>query len=132
MEIPGEKIVGITFDEMKLADRAEYDHKIDAALGPNKWVQQVLVKSLVGDWEVPIWQEFDQAVTKKNLFRIIKKLEEMGLIVLLTVCDQGPKNQKLANKLGISPENVFFVNPADNRRKVIFTFDFVHAFKNLR
>ena len=44
----------------------------------------------------------------------------------------GPKNQGVARQLGISNNNSTFVNPYDPSRVIVWLFDFVHLFKNLR
>merc|ERR1712051_347005 len=65
---------------------------------------------------------------------------------MITTCDQAGGNQGLAKSLGIfpskktseelgvdhDPENVSFTNPWNNERQVLFAFDWIHAFKNLR
>ena len=70
----------------------------------------------------------------------------IGIRVLITTCDQAGSNQAVAKSLGIfpnkktsktlgvehDPENVTFPNPWDQEREVFFSFDWVHAFKNLR
>ena len=44
----------------------------------------------------------------------------------------GSKNQGAARKLGISKNNSTFANPFDLSRSIVWLFDFVHLFKNLR
>ena len=127
-----EELVTVMVDEMKIDEWAETYNKIDAVIGPHKYANQLLIKSILGDWELPIYSKFDSAITKKNLFRIIRKLESIGIKVMFFVCDQGPRNLTLAKKLGITIDNVSFPNPHDESREVCFAFDWVHAYKNLR
>ena len=128
----GEEFATIMIDEMKVDEWAEMDNKIDAVIGPHKYANVVLVKSITGKWELPVYTKFDSAITKKNLFKIIRKLEEIGVKIMFVVCDQGPRNLTLAKKLGINTESVSFPNPCDESREICFAFDWVHCFKNLR
>ena len=122
----------IFFDEMKLEERGHYDKRNDYVLGPHSQANQVMARSIGGDWKVPIYTLFDVDVTKATLTEIICALEEIGIHVLLIVCDQGGKNLGLPKELGITTENVSFPNPYDQSRVVFFAYDFVHTMKNLR
>ena len=143
---PGENLACLSFDEMKIDGRAEYDRKMDAVLGPHKQAQTFMVRSLIGKWKFPVYVDFDTPVTKSLLLQVIFQLEMIGIKVLITTCDQAGSNQAVAKSFGIfpskktskdlgidhDPENVTFTNPWDNERQVFFSYDFVHAFKNLR
>ena len=132
MSRPGENVVAIYFDEVKIDERAHFYKKYDYVLGPDRFANQIMVSSIIDDWKFSIYTLFDEEVSKKTLFALIKCLEHIGLHVLIVVCDQGGKNLTLARELEISPENVTFKNPANENRIVIFSYDWVHTFKNLR
>ena len=132
MTTPGENIATIMIDEMKLEERGDIDRKIDAAIGPYAYANQILVKSIFGDWEVPIYTGFDMAIKKKKLMRVIRQLEGIGIKVVFVVTDQGPRNLSLAKSLGIAPGSVSFENPADKKRRVFFSYDSVHLIESLR
>ena len=134
---------------MKVTEKAEWDRKIDAVLGPNKQVNVFMVRSLFGDWKLPVFIDVEATkdpnepklpkgvknppkIPKFLLMQIIVQLEALGIKVLSTVCDMGGDNQGLAKELGINTNNVTFPNPWDPERPVYFSFDFVHGFKNLR
>ena len=72
------------------------------------------------------------ALTPYHYNATIFQLESIGVPVLISACDQGPRNCGLAKLLGVSTENVEVINPFDSSRFVLFSFDFVHVFKNLR
>jgi hypothetical protein len=95
-------------------------------------VQTVIVRGVASAWKFPVYMDFDTALLQTVMLEIIVTLECLGLQVLISTCDQGPKNVGLCSELGVSVENVFFENPYDSSRMVIFTYDFVHAFKNVR
>ena len=142
----GEEFACLSFDEMKLSERGQWDQKTDAVIGPYKQAQTFMVKSLTGTWKLPVYVDFDTPVTKSLLLQIIFQLEMIGVRILITTCDQAGANQGLAKALGIfptkktskelgvehDPENVTFTNPWDSDREIFFSFDWVHAFKNLR
>ena len=132
MTNPGEKVASLFYDETKIDERVQFEQKNDCVLGPSAEANQIMVRSLGGDWKVPIYTVFDKDVTKEILDEVIIALETIGIHVLLTVCDQGGKNLSLPKVLNISPENITFPNPYDKDRVVIFTYDFVHTVKNFR
>ena len=72
------------------------------------------------------------ALTKEHYNQCILHLEGIKIKVLLSVCDQGPRNVGLAKALGVSKTNVRVPNPYDSSRFVLFSYDFVHIFKNIR
>ena len=132
MNKPAEHVGVLFFDEAKLDERGQYDQKNDYTLGPHSQANQLMVRSLGGDWKVPIYTLFDSEVSKETLIEIICALETIGIHILLIVCDQGGRNMGLPKKLGITSENVSFTNPFDPNRVIFFSYDFVHTFKNLR
>ena len=129
---PAEEIATIMIDEMKLSERGDLDQKIDAFIGPHAYANQILVKSIFGNWQVPIYTAFDSPIRKKKLMQVIRKLEAIGIKIVFIVCDQGPRNLSLAKSLGISSEKVSFPNPADETRDIFFSYDVVHLIKSLR
>ena len=146
---PGEELACLAFDEMHLTEKAEWDRKMDAMLGPNKQANVFMVRSLYGKWKFPVYVDFEPTknpedpklpkgskklpkIPKFLLLQIIVQLEAIGIKILSTVCDMGADNQGLASELGITPENITFPNPWDPDRSIYFSYDFVHGFKNLR
>jgi hypothetical protein len=127
-----EKLAGLAFDEMNLRNLGDIDRYLDLAIGPNKFVQTVMVRGLCSAWKYPIFCEFDTALSKPLLFEIITALEVLGVKVLITTCDQGPKNVGLQGQLGVTEDNVKFQNPFCPDRFVFFSYDWVHCFKNIR
>ena len=81
---------------------------------------------------VPVYLDYDIAITVRHYNETIFHLEAIGVEVQLSACDQGPRNQGLATELGVTIDNVVIPNPFAANRYVVFTFDWVHAFKNLR
>ena len=126
------RLACVKFDEMKVKETAIYDSGLDAVLGPHKYVQEILVRSLYGDWQYPVYIDYDMALTKEHYNQCILHLEGIKIKVLLSACDQGPRNVGLAKALGVSKTNVRVPNPYDSSRFVLFSYDFVHIFKNIR
>ena len=56
---------------------------------------------------------------------VIYELEDVGIHVLITVCDQAGRNVHIQNELGITTEQPTFKNPHPNAivPDVIFTYD---------
>ena len=110
-------------------------------LGPYKEAFVIMARSLTNKWEVPIYINFDVESkgvedAKSQLCVIyedtIIEFEKRTFKVIVTVCDQGGKNQNLTKHYGITPENFEIPNPYDPSRTVIFIHDFVHEVKLLR
>lgn len=60
-----ERLVVISFDEMHISQRVQYDQSRDAVVGPHSQVQVVFIRSLLGEWKQPIYFAFDENMTKK-------------------------------------------------------------------
>ena len=129
---PKSKLAALLFDECKLDYHADYDSKTDEIIGPHNYAQQYMVRSLVDDWKLPIRLDFDSPVKKDTLEKLILKIEELGIIILVVICDQGGANRGLATALGIDQNNVSFPHPNDPNKKIFFTYDWIHLFKSMR
>ena len=55
----GEELGCLAFDEMKIQEKAEWCRKMDACLGPNKQANVFMIRSLVGNWKLPIYIDFE-------------------------------------------------------------------------
>ena len=145
----GDEFACLAFDEMHLTEKAEWDRKIDAVLGPNRQANVFFIRSIFGSWKMPVYVDFEPTkdpndpklpkgtkklpkIPKFLLMQIIIQLEAIGIKVMSTVCDMSGDNQALAKELGINTNNVTFPNPWEPERPVFFSFDWVHGFKNLR
>ena len=92
----------------------------------------ITIKSLYGDFEYPIYFDFDVPVTVQVYNEIAYALAVIGFRIMLTVCDQGPRNEGLAKKLGITLEKYWVTHPYNEEWSIYFTFDVVHCMKNFR
>ena len=129
-----EKIVVGAFDEMNTRNRADLDMKYEQLIGPAKNVQNFMVRSLLNKrkWKFPVWLDFDTGLPIHEYFHGICLLESIGLIYVCTTCDMGTLNIQLSINLLITEDRIFHKNPYDESRIIIFIFDFIHCFKNLR
>ena len=91
-----------------------------------------MIRSLYGSWKLPIYLDFDQAVTPDIYNQILYELGAIGIRVCLSVCDQGPRNESLAKALGITPSKTWIKHPFNPDWDVYFSYDFVHLFKSFR
>ena len=86
---PNHRFCTISFDHMGLNDRADLDPKLQKLVGPAKKALVVTVRGLLAPWKFPIYSALNYHLTKDNIIEIVKWLYNLGLIVLLSVCDQG-------------------------------------------
>ena len=91
-----------------------------------------MVRSLYGNWKFPIYVAFDQAVTPDIYNEILYELGANGIRVMISVCDQGPRNEALAKALGITPSKYWIKHPYNSAWDVFFSYDFIHLFKSFR
>ena len=90
-----------------------------------------LYRGLVYPWKQIIYYDFDKTMDQNLLFSIIRQCEDRRANVRGIVCDMG--NSKLLKQLKVySEQKHFFMNPADDTRKVFIFLDTPHCFKNLR
>ena len=120
----------LSYDEMSLSSQAQFDPKDESCIGPHKNTFMLTVRGLVSNWCIPLFSMFDYSIDVPTYHEIISKLYELGFIVKMTICDQGPKNMALINQLNITPNKPYSIHPCNDQIKVFFTFDFVHIFKN--
>lgn len=129
---PTQRLCIIMFDELKLQELCEYDVKLDAALGPHSYANCIYIKGLNDEWQMPIYNVFDSAISKFELLNLIQQLEAIDVMVVGMTCDQGPRNQGLVKELGISLSKTWFTNPFNQTRRIYFTYDWIHLLKSLR
>ena len=120
----------ISYDEMSLSSLAQYDPTLESSIGPHRNVFMLTVRGLLSDWCVILYVMFDYSIDVNTYQEIISTLYEIGFIVKLSICDQGPKNMALINQLNITAEKPYSIHPSNDQIKVFFCFDFVHIFKN--
>ena len=97
----------------------DYDPREDQVVGPHKYLQQVMLRSLVGSWRLPLFFDYDRPITADLLFDLIQQVETAGALVTCVVSDLGPTNRGLWRALGIEHDGrTSFANPADPSRLV--------------
>jgi len=91
----------LSFDEMSLDSRIEYDPFEDKVYGPKSSMNVYFVRGLFGRWKQAIAYEFDDDFSSVKFMNLVEVLEKIGLRVRATVNDLGGKNRKLTNSLGV-------------------------------
>ncbi len=86
------KFYVLTFDEMKVKECLEYDPATDEILGLYRKVQVVIVRGLCAKWKQPIYIAFYQPITKAIFIDILKKLYDIGFLVVCCTCDGKSEN----------------------------------------
>ena len=101
-------------------------------LGPNKLANVLFVRGIIGDWKYVYFIEYDKKLTKERFNEVILSIELLGIHVLCSTCDQGPRNESLAKSLGVTNDKPYFTNPMDPTRNVYWLYDPVHLYKSFR
>ena len=104
---------------LQIRSTVDYDATDDQILGPNNYLQQVLIRSIAGTWKMPLYFDFDTPVKKDLLDDLVINVEAAGAQVVAVVSDQGGSNRGLWTELGISHDGkTSFANAADKSRQV--------------
>ncbi|RVE48289.1 hypothetical protein evm_007040 [Chilo suppressalis] len=147
-----DKLCILMFDEMSLSPQVHYDRVNDKLKGftdfdNNQIADHVLVfmiKGVKANYKQPVAYYFTNSINKwilKNLIaEVIKKLQETGLTVLCTVCDQGAANVGAINELIQDSKTKYFRAGKAwrhdffevNKKQIIPLFDVPHMIKGLR
>ena len=94
-----------------------------------------MVKGLFDKWKQPIGcflsrGPMSSSLMKSHVLDCLTKLDNIGLVVTVIVCDQGSNNRNLFEKqLGITVEEPYFLH---NNREVFCMYDPPHLLKNIR
>lgn len=130
---PEERLVCISFDEVQLSERAQYDSSRDAVIGPHKHAQAVMMRPIVGDWKQPVYFGFDEEMTPDLFEKIVERLYQVGFIVVASVCDLGPSNQGFLSEMGVyKSQESSVAHPCDPELKIHFFADVPHLLKLFR
>lgn len=108
---PIKKLVVLQYDEIKVAEKYEYDQANDAILGHYRYLQVVNARSICGKWKQPIFADFDQNITQEILYNLCTKLSNIGFRVVACVSDCGSTNTGLWTKLEISWKKPWIKHP---------------------
>lgn len=116
-----EKLTVLMFDEVKISSTMEYDVLHDEVVGPYSQMQVVMARGIVAQWKQPIFVDFDQKMTKDNLFSIIERLDQIGFNVVCCVSDCGGENIGLWKSLDITFEQPIF--SSSNGKEIVYIPD---------
>ena len=111
-----------------------YDNSLDQVVGPHGKANVVIMRGVFTKYTIPIFYEYDTAMTKEKLNEIIVKIQSFGYHVTGFTCDSAPDNRGLSNQLGITDDIPKFKNPSPEfeNEYIWFMFDPVHLLKLLR
>ena len=85
-----QKVIGICFDEIFIDNVVEIDKILDQAVGPAKNANVFFIRAVINnELTYPVFYELDHKLTEKEFMEIIMMLEEIGLKVVASTCDQG-------------------------------------------
>lgn len=124
-----QRLVVLSFDEIKVSSLYEYDQKEDEIVGRHNYMQTVMARGLFDAWKQPVFINFDTKMTKGILDEVINALYAAGYTVVACVSDCGGGNIGLWRELGISIERSFY---EFNSSKIYFFADVPHLLKLIR
>jgi len=142
----------LAWDEISLHKHFHYNHRKDIIEGfvdyghlDRRPVEATValvyfIRSIKGQWKFPLCYLFAKNSTPSEIMHtylhsIIELLHQNGIRIRITICDMGPTNQLLLNKiLRVTPENPFFYHTLESgeKIKVFSTWDTPHLIKCLR
>ena len=128
---PEFNLISMAYDEMKVSCLAELDQRLECLSGPSDQAFLLTIKGLVKDFQYPFFTAMDYTLSKDSYQEMIAELYKLDFTVLLTVKDQGSRNQGLVKELNVTPTSPYSPHPCDPTIKVYFAFDHLHSFKNL-
>lgn len=140
-----DKYCALLFDEMSISTNLKYNTSLDEVVGyvdlgslgrSHEYANHALVFMIQGlykRWKQPIAYYFTKDVVKTKTLKIliveiISALQNCGLIVVCTICDQGSTNQAAIKQLTCNSVGTFQIND----QTVTPIFDVPHLLKNTR
>lgn len=151
-EINEPTLCSLIFDEMAIRKQIDFIGKkswgyvdlgtdiSDDTLNCATEVLVLMVVSLKSKWKLPIAYFFIKSLTaaeKANIVKeALKRLKEVGVIIVSVTCDGPSANFSMARELGVDFKNPneitsYFLHPVD-KSKVFVIFDPCHMLKLLR
>ena len=91
-----------------------------------------MVRGLIDDWSFPFFCDFNVPVTKDLYMQAVTDLEDAGVHVQASTCDQGPSNIGCKTDLGVTEDAPWIPNPKRPDQLVMFSYDWVHLHKSFR
>lgn len=141
-----EKYCVIMFDEMSIKLGLEYNSRLDliegyedlSKYGRNEKIANhamvFMVRGLFKNWKQPISYYISSGSISANILKKIvednlTKCFDIGLIINVIVCDQGPSNRRVYNMFGVTPEKPHIKM---NNSKIFVVYDTPHLIKSVR
>uniref|UniRef100_A0A0K2TNR0 Putative LOC100575639 [Acyrthosiphon pisum] n=1 Tax=Lepeophtheirus salmonis TaxID=72036 RepID=A0A0K2TNR0_LEPSM len=63
-------------------------------------LEVIMVRGLISSWKQVICYDYDRAITKDLLFKIISELEKIGIKIYAMISDMGTKIKDCGNSWG--------------------------------
>ena len=103
-------------------------------VGPHGTANVLIMRGVFAKFTIPIYYEYDTAMTPDKLNEIIIKIQSFGFHVLGMTCDSASDNRGCANKLGVTEDSPKFPNPSPEYEGefIYWMFDAVHLIKLIR
>lgn len=147
-----EKLCNLLFDEIAIAPHFDYDKKRDVVLGSDKSGKKIanhalvfMIRGIIKNYKQPIAYSFCAGSTDKmdlvlQIKEIIKNVQDTGLRVLATICDQGASNKSAINYLIQETRAKYLHQNIEwnkntfeiNEKEIVPLFDVPHLIKGIR
>lgn len=134
------RVVSVALDEMAIKEGLTYDRETDGIEGFDgeslaNHALVFMVKGMVHKWKQPFGYFVSNGPMSGNrqhelLLQAIDQLEQIGLIVMLVICDQGSNNINMfKTRMGVTIKKPYFMF---GNHKVFVLYDPPHLVKNIR
>lgn len=102
------KICVLSFDKMQLKKIYSYNDTTDTTIANNDYVQVVMLRGLVSEWQQPVFYSYDNKITPTILKAILKTIESCGYYVVAMINGIDGPDSTLYEQLGIIWTNPWF------------------------
>ena len=120
----------LMFDGMHLKNETKYSASLGELVEGANEVEVVLLRGLFKKWKHICQFEFDKKMDIEDLKKMIRNIQETGLIVKGIIMDMG--NHHIQGQLNVAKMEYKFENPSFPEESVLIIPDPIHGLKNLR
>ena len=140
-----QRLCAVVYDEMSIKEQLHYDVTRDAIDGfersthaQSKYVANhavvFMVRGLVGKWKQAVGYFLSSGPMQGEILQDIildgiQRLQQIGLIVKVLICDQGSNNRKMVQQLGATVNKPYFHH---GEQLIYVMYDPPHLIKNVR
>ena len=131
---PWQCIASMSFDEVYINTSTDIDLICDMPINPDCKAnfQMAVIRGTADNWKFPFFAKINHQFTPGDIQHANLALDDAGITLVSTTCDQGPSNIGVASSLNISATNQKVPHPTIPGRFWFYIWDFPHLFKTTR